>query len=120
MARKSPAAPSRATKAKFAEMENRIREMRQQEESIKDKIYKLEASITAAPVFLAGERLRKHNLIAASDDDDYPERPLRTRWQSQRVNRARSKQAMTAFFLVALFLAFAFWFYQQLTNNGVI
>ncbi|RYD36420.1 MAG: hypothetical protein EOP86_06030 [Verrucomicrobiaceae bacterium] len=111
--------PTRANKAKFAEMEDRIREMRRQEDAIKSKIYKLEASITAAPVFRAGERLRNHNLLVSEDEDEYPSRPL-TRWQSQRVNRARSRQAMTALFLVMLFITFAFWFYQQLRANGVI
>jgi len=118
MARKS--APTRANKAKLAEMEDRIREMRREEDAIKNKIYRLEASITAAPVFMAGESLRNRNLIAAGDDEEYPGRPSRTRWQAQRVNRARSKQAITALFLVVLFIAFVFWFYQQLRSNGVI
>lgn len=119
MARK-PATPSRATKAKLVEMEERIREMRRQEDALKNKIYRLEASITAEPMHLAGQRLRSHNLIAADDDDDFSDRPSRTRWQAQRVNRARSRQAVTALFLVVLFLSFVFWFYQQLRSNGVL
>ena len=112
---------SRATKAKHAELEERIRQMRREEDSIKDKIYKLEASITAAPVFMAGSRLRNRNLIAAEEEEEYTGRPFnRTRWQAQRLNRARSRQAMTALLLVAAFVGFVYWFYQQLRNNGVL
>lgn len=112
---------SRATKAKHAELEERIRQMRREEDSIKDKIYKLEASITAAPVFMAGSRLRNRNLIAAEEEEEYTGRPFnRTRWQAQRLNRARSRQAMTALVLVAAFVGFVYWFYLQLRNNGVL
>ncbi|MES2706436.1 MAG: hypothetical protein V4726_07520 [Verrucomicrobiota bacterium] len=112
--------PNKPKKATIAEMEEHIREMRRQEDALKNKIHRLEVTITGNPVLMAKERLRNHNLIAAGDDDDYPGRPMRTRWQSQRMNRARSKQAMTALFLVILFIAFVFWFYQQLRANGVI
>ena len=112
---------SRATKAKHAELEERIRQMRREEDSIKDKIYKLEASITAEPVFMAGSRLRNRNLIAAEEEEEYTGRPFnRTRWQAQRLNRARSRQAMTALLLVAAFVGFVYWFYLQLRNNGVL
>ena len=112
---------SRATKAKHAELEERIRQMRREEDSIKDKIYTLEASITAAPVFMAGSRLRNRNLIAAEEEDEYTGRPFnRTRWQAQRLSRARSRQAMTALLLVATFVGFVYWFYLQLRNNGVL
>lgn len=112
---------SRATKAKHAELEDRIRQMRHEEDNIKAKIHKLEASIVAAPVWQAGTRLRNRNLIAAEEAEDYTGRPFnRTRWQAQRMNRARSRQALTAFLLVAAFTGFVFWFYLQLRNNGVL
>lgn len=112
---------SRATKAKHAELEARIHEMRREEENIKAKIHRLEATIVAAPVLLAGDRLRKRNLIEAETEEDYQGRPFnRTRWQAQRLNRARSRQAITALLLVALFVGFVCWFYLQLRNNGVL
>jgi cell division protein FtsB len=112
---------SRATRAKQAELEERIREMRREEDHIKAKIYKLEASIVAAPGFMAGDRLRNRNLISAEDVEASQGRSFnRTRWQAQRLNRARSRQALTAFLLVAAFVGFVFWFYLQLRNNGVL
>ena len=112
---------SRATKARQAELEARINQMRHEEDRIKSKIHKLEASIVAAPVWQAGSRLRNRNLIAAEDEEEYGGRPFnRTRWQAQRMNRARSRQAITAFFLVVAFVGFVCWFYLQLKNNGVL
>ncbi len=112
---------SRATKAKHAELEARIREMRREEDQIKAKIHKLEASIVSAPVFMAGDRLRNRNLLQAEEAEEYHGRPFnRTRWQAQRLNRARSRQAVTALLLVALFVGFVWWFYLQLRNNGVL
>ncbi len=112
---------SRATKAKHAELEERIRQMRHEEDNIKAKIYKLEASITAAPVWQAGSRLRSRNLLQAEEPETYGGRAFnRTRWQAQRMNRARSRQALTAFLLVAAFTGFVCWFYLQLRNNGVL
>ena len=112
---------SRATTAKQAELEERIRQMRHEEDQIKNKIYKLEASIVAAPVWQAGTRLRNRNFIAPEEEEEYGGRSFnRTRWQAQRMNRARSRQALTAFLLVAAFTGFVCWFYLQLRNNGVL
>ena len=112
---------SRATRAKQAEMEERIRQMRREEDHIKEKIHKLEASIVAAPVFMAGARLRNRNLIQAEEEEEYTGRPFnRTRWQAQRLNRARSRQALTALLLVAAFVGFVCWFYLQLRHHGVL
>ena len=112
---------SRTTKARHAELEARIQKMRDEEDRIKTKIHKLEASIVAAPVWQADRRLRGRNFIAAEAPDDYAGRPFnRTRWQAQRMNRARSRQAITAFLLVAAFTGFVCWFYFQLRNNGVL
>ena len=111
---------TRATRAKQAELEERIRQMRLEEDHIKAKIYKLEASIVAAPVHLAGDRLRRRHLIEA-EDDAFQGRPFnRTRWQAERLNRARSRQAISALVLVAVFISFVFWFYLQLRNHGVL
>lgn len=112
---------SRATRAKHAEMEDRIRQMRREEDNIKAKIHKLEASIVATPVLMAGDRLRNRNLIQAEEEPEYNGRAFnRTRWQAQRLNRARSRQAMTALLLVAAFVGFVCWFYLQLRNNGLL
>ncbi len=112
---------SRATKARHAELQERIRQMHHEEDNIKAKIHKLEASIVAAPVWQAGSRLRNRNLIAAEEEEEYGGRAFsRTRWQAQRMNRARSRQALIAFLLVAAFTGFVCWFYLQLRNNGLL
>jgi len=112
---------SRATRAKQAEMEERIRQMRREEDQIKARIYKLEASIVAAPSFVAGDRLRNRNILQAEEAESSQGRAFtRTRWQAQRLNQARSRQAITAFFLVVAFVGFVCWFYLQLKNNGVL
>jgi hypothetical protein len=112
---------SRATRAKQAEMEQRIREMRQQEEQIKARIHKLEASIVSTPSFMAGDRLRNRNILQAEEAEPYQGRAFnRTRWQAQRLNQARSRQAMTALVLVVTFVGFICWFYLQLKNNGIL
>ncbi len=108
------------SKAREAELQRRLKEIRTQEETIRTRIHKLEASIVAAPSVAAGHRLRNWNTVPPDEPAARPSRQSRTRWQEQRVNRARSRQAMTALLLVGLLLVFAFWFYHQLSSNGVL
>ena len=111
--------PSKATKARHAELQARITEMHRKEDAIKNKIYKLEASIVAAPAWEAQSRLRNRNSIAAEDYDD-GRGPQQTRWQAQRMDRARSSQAILAFFLLALFAGFVICFYYTLKAHGLL
>ena len=111
---------TRATRAKHAELEERIRQMRREEDSIKAKIYKLEASIVAAPGAMMGERLRNRNVVQADEEEYRGPAFNRTRWQAQRLSRARSRQAITALCLVVAFVGFVSWFFVLLRNSGVL
>ena len=112
---------SRATKAKHAELEERIRQMRHEEDQLQAKIHKLEASIVAAPGWQAGARLSNRNWVQPDAEDDSPSRGFsRTRYQALRLNRARSTQALAAFFLLSVFIGFVCFFYYMLKINGLL
>jgi len=109
----------RSAKSKRAELERRLNEIRSQESTIKERIYKLEASIAAAPGLESGRRLRLWNTVPADEAPLISSR-LRTRYQRQLVNRGRSRQALTALFLTGIAVLLGLWLSWQLKTHGVL
>lgn len=116
----STTSKSRRPQAKRAEMERRLKEIRDQESNIKERIYKLEASIAAAPGIESARRLRMWNTVPADDVIARPAPRHRTRYQRQLVNRGRSRQALTALCLVGIAVLLALWLSYQLKSSGVL
>lgn len=110
----------RSSKTKRAELEQRLKDIRQQESSIKERIYKLEASISAAPGIESARRLRMWNTVPADDARMIPAARPRTRYQRQLVNRSRSRQALTALLLAGIGVLLALWLSYQLKASGLI
>lgn len=113
------AQPRRSAKSRRAELERRLTEIRTQESSIKQRIYKLEASIAATPGEESGRRLRMWNTVPADEMPSGGRHP-RTRYQRQLVNRGRSRQAVTALFLTGIALLLGLWLSYQLKTHGVL
>ena len=109
----------RSAKSKRAELERRLNEIRNQESTIKQRIYKLEASIAAAPGLASGRRLRLWNTLPAEEAPFAPSRP-HTRYQRSIVNRGRSRQALTALFLTGITVLLGLWLSWQLKTHGVL
>ena len=116
----SNAVKSRRPQAKRAEMERRLKEIRSQESTIKERIYKLEASIAAAPGIESARRLQMWNTVPADDAVIRPVPRSRTRYQRQLVNRGRSRQALTALMLAGIGLLLVLWLSYQLKTSGVL
>lgn len=107
--------------ARQAELERKLREIRRQEQTIKERIYRLEAVIAAEPARSSRSRLNSWNTIPPDDvDRESTARSRGTRWQRQRLNRARSRQALIAGFLVVLMVLFFCWFQYQLRIHGIL
>ena len=111
---------SKASKAKRAELERRLSDIRNQENHIKERIYKLEASIVSTPSRVVGERLRMWNTVPADEEMQYKLLKPRTRYQKKLVNRGRSHQALTAMFFVTIAVLMAIWFTNQLRSSGIL
>lgn len=103
------------------ELRRRLKEIEEREKAVKERIHKLEVSIVSTPSREIERRLRNWNTLPA-DEEDVPLRSPRkeTRWQRRRRNKARSRQALTALFLLGVLALFLLWFYHQLKNNGVL
>jgi predicted nucleic acid-binding Zn-ribbon protein len=112
--------PQRAAQRRRAELEQKLRDLATRENSLKESIYKLEASIVAAPSYMAAERLRMWNAVPADDERVHRPKAARTRVQRKMANRTRSREAMTALVFVALALALGLWFVKALTLYGIL
>jgi hypothetical protein len=110
---------SRIAKSKRVELERRLTEIRRQETTIRERIYKLEASIVAAPHAESGRRLRLWNTVPAEESLLPSGRRPRTRYQIQIVNRARSRQALTALFLIGVAVILGLWLSWQIRTYGL-
>lgn len=111
---------SRSGKSKRVELERRLNEIRNQESTIKERIYKLEASIAAAPGIESGRRLRLWNTVPADEPMVSAIRRSPTRYQRQLVNRGRSRQALTALCLVGIALLLGLWLSYQIKTHGIL
>ena len=107
-------------KSRRAELERRLKEIRSQETSIKERIYKLEASIAAAPRMESERRLRLWNTVPADEAYVQPARRTATRYQRQIINRGRSRQALTALILVTIAGLLGLWLVWQIRTYGVM
>ncbi len=108
----------RSTKFKRADLERRLKEIRNQESNIKERIYKLEASIAAAPGMESARRLHLWNTVPAEEAPASTQ--PRTRYQRRLVNRGRSRQAMSALFLVGVALLLGVWLVWQIKTYGLM
>jgi hypothetical protein len=110
----------RTSQAKRAELERRLKEIRSQETTIKERIYKLEASIAGAPGMESARRLRLWNTVPAEEAPVVSHTRSRTRYQRRLVNRGRSRQALAALFLMGLALMLGIWLTWQMKVYGVM
>ena len=115
-----PAKPRTSAKAKRAELERKLTDIRSRETAIKERIYKLEASITAAPSMASSQRLRFWNTIASDEPAPTTRDARMTRYQRRLVNKSRSRQAVTALFLTVLAVLVGLWLSYQLKQHGVL
>lgn len=97
-----------------------MKEIRSQETTIKERIYKLEASIVAAPGMESARRLRFWNTVPADEAPVISRTGARTRYQRRLVNRGRSRQAMAALFLMGIALLLGIWLTWQIKTYGVM
>ena len=109
-----------SAKSKRAELERRLSEIRSQETSIKERIYKLEASIAAAPRMESERRLRLWNTVPADEPLLPAGRRPSTRYQRQLVNRSRSRQALTALLLIGIAVLLGVWLSWQIRTYGLM
>lgn len=110
----------RVNAARRAALERRLREIREQECSIKERIYKLEASIVATPGLQSARRLSLWNTVPAEEAPSLRRLLPRTRYQRRLVNRGRSRQALTALFLTGIALLLGVWLSWQLKTHGLL
>lgn len=108
----------RPSQTKRADLERRLKEIRSQETSIKERIYKLEASIAGAPGMESARRLHLWNTVPA-EEAPVAVRP-RTRYQRRLVNRGRSRQAVAALFLMGIALLLGVWLMWQIKTYGLM
>lgn len=108
------------SQAKRAELEHRLKEIRNQESTIKERIYKLEASIAAAPGLASERRLRMWNTVPADEAPVFAGRRKPTRYQRRIANRGRSHQALWALGMMGLALLLALWLSYQLKTSGLL
>ena len=106
-------------KARRADMERKLREIRDRESNIKERIHRLEASITAAPGMESARRISMWNTIPAEDAPAPRSSRRPTRYQRQLENQARSSQALTAFALILIAAALSALLYYLARTNGV-
>lgn len=110
----------RSTQAKRVELERRLNEIRSQESTIRERIYKLEASIAASPGLESARRLHFWNTLPPDEERVPRRRGSPTRYQRQLVNRGRSRQAVTALLLMGIAVLLGLWLSWQLRSNGVL
>jgi hypothetical protein len=110
----------RSSQSKRAELERRLKEIRSQETTIKERIYKLEASIAGAPGMESARRLRLWNTVPAEEAPVSPRSRASTRYQRRLVNRGRSRQALAALFLMGIALLLGIWLTWQMKTYGVM
>ena len=110
----------KTSQARRAELERRLNEIRSQETTIKERIYKLEASIAAAPGLESARRLRLWNTVPAEDSPVSSRPRVATRYQRQLRNRGRSGQALTALGLFAVGVLLVLWLSYQLRTYGLL
>jgi len=111
---------NKASHAKRAELERRLKQIRSQETTIKERIYKLEASIAAAPGMASERRLRMWNTLPA-DEAPAARRPLKaTRLQRRLSNQGRSRQAIGALAIIGVAALLALWLSYQLKTSGLL
>jgi hypothetical protein len=108
------------SQAKRAELERRLKDIRNQETTIKERIYKLEASIAAAPGLASERRLRMWNTVPADEAAALPSRLKPTRYQRRLANRGRSHQALWALSMMGLAVILALWLSYQLKTSGLL
>jgi hypothetical protein len=108
----------RSSQSRRAELERRLKEIRNQETTIKERIYKLEASIAGAPGMESARRLRLWNTVPAEEAPVVSR--ARTRYQRRLVNRGRSRQALAALFLMGIALMLGLWLTWQMKTYGVM
>ncbi len=109
-----------STKTKRVELERRLKEIRSQETTIKERIYKLEASIAGAPGMESARRLRFWNTLPAEEAPAVSRTGARTRYQRRLRNRGRSRQAIAALFLMGIALMLGLWLAWQMKTYGVM
>ena len=108
------------SQAKRADLERRLKQIRSQETTIKERIYKLEASIAAAPGLASERRLRMWNTVPADEAPLIPRALKATRRQRQINHRGRSRQAIGALCMVAVAVLLTLWLNWQLKANGLL
>ncbi len=108
-------------KARRAEMERKLREIKARESTIKERIYRLEASITASPGMESARRISLWNTLPAEADESQL-RPHRrqTRVQRELENNARSQQALLALALLGVAAAVSYFLYTLARTHGLI
>ena len=110
----------KSTQIRRAELERRLREIRSQETTIKERIYKLEASIAATPGIESARRLRLWNTVPAEESPGASRARQQTRYQRQLRNRGRSGQALTALGLFGAGVLLVLWLAYQLRTYGLL
>lgn len=107
--------PSKAARKQAAEMEARLKELRNQEQAMQKKLSRLECSLVAIPGDFQESRLRNWNVLPAVSEERYRKRERALpRVHQQRIHQARTRQALLALFMVVAFVGFAMWFANQL------
>ena len=109
-----------SSSSKRAELERRLKEIRSQESTIKERIYKLEASIAAAPGLASERRLRMWNTVPPDEAPAATGKHRRTRYQQRLANRGRSSQALWALGMLGLALLLGLWLSYQLKTSGLL
>lgn len=103
---------------KRAEMERRLKELRREESHLNERLHKLEASMALHP----GAGSRRDQLMLPpeepADGRRAEARPLR--YQRELVNRNRSRQALTALFMLAAGVLLALWLSYQIKSSGLL
>ena len=110
----------KSAKDKRIELERRLKEIRTQETTIKERIYKLEASIAAAPGLASEHRLRMWNTVPGDEAPVQTQRGPATRWQRSISNKGRSRQALGALGMIGIAVLLALWLSYQLKTSGLM
>lgn len=110
----------KSSQIRRAELEHRLKEIRSKETTIKERIYKLEASIAGAPGIESARRLRLWNTVPAEESAISSRGRQQTRYQRQLSNRGRSGQALTALGLFGVGVLLVLWLMYQLRTYGLL
>lgn len=105
---------SKAARKQAAEMEARLKQLRSQEQVMQRKLTRLECTLVAIPGDFQESRLRNWNVLPAVSEERYRKRERALpRVHQQRIQQARTRQALLALLLVVAFAGFAMWFVHQ-------